>query len=85
MHYAPVRNCSCHISPPCHSCVENPIVCADCGYTDGDEIPCEHEWEYRDDSFDHEFGTEKIPPYEKCILCDEVRNYEAPDQSYADD
>jgi hypothetical protein len=29
--YAPVKDCSCHISPPCNQCVENPIVCSECG------------------------------------------------------
>lgn len=29
--YHPVENCSCHISPPCYKCVENPMVCLDCG------------------------------------------------------
>ncbi len=29
--YEKVENCSCHISPPCHQCVENPLVCLGCG------------------------------------------------------
>lgn len=33
MEYGEVENCSCHISPPCHHCVDNPLVCSDCGYT----------------------------------------------------
>lgn len=28
--YNPVKNCSCHISPPCHACVSNPLVCNEC-------------------------------------------------------
>lgn len=44
----------------------------------GEPLECEHEWEYRDDSFDHEFGTERIPPYEKCLLCDAERPFEDP-------
>jgi hypothetical protein len=31
--YGPVENCSCHISAPCNSCVENPLVCNICHYT----------------------------------------------------
>lgn len=31
MGYEPVENCSCHISPPCSACVENPLVCLKCG------------------------------------------------------
>lgn len=33
--YKRVENCYCHISPPCHNCVENPLVCLDCG----DDLP----------------------------------------------
>lgn len=32
-----VENCSCHISPPCHSCVDNPLVCPKCGWTNEQE------------------------------------------------
>lgn len=28
----PVEGCSCHISPPCSACVNNPLVCDSCGY-----------------------------------------------------
>jgi hypothetical protein len=28
-----VENCSCHISPPCSSCVDAPLVCNKCGFT----------------------------------------------------
>lgn len=27
----PVENCSCHISPPCNRCVNNGVVCKECG------------------------------------------------------
>lgn len=27
-----VQNCHCHISPPCWACVENPLVCSECGH-----------------------------------------------------
>lgn len=29
--FGEVKDCSCHISPPCGSCVENPLVCLECG------------------------------------------------------
>ena len=32
----PVEGCSCHISAPCHACVENVTTCNECGLkTDG--------------------------------------------------
>lgn len=34
---------------------------------------CDHEWEYQDDSFSHEFGTEFIF-YWKCKHCDLTRD-----------
>jgi hypothetical protein len=40
---------------------------------------CDHEWEYHDDSFDHEFGTERIPPYQVCLKCNLEKSYEAPE------
>lgn len=85
LHYPPVEGCYCHISPPCHNCVEQLLVCPDCGWTEGEEVECEHEWEVRDDSFDHEFGTEKIPPYEVCLKCDAHREHEAPIEEYEHD
>jgi hypothetical protein len=27
-----VENCSCHISPPCHSCMELRLLCNECGH-----------------------------------------------------
>lgn len=32
MHYAPVENCSCHISPPCSACTSNLLTCDECGF-----------------------------------------------------
>ena len=32
MEVGPVENCSCHISPPCSACVNNPLTCNVCGY-----------------------------------------------------
>lgn len=29
---------------------------------------CDHDWQFRDDSFDHEFGTEKVHSWE-CSKC----------------
>lgn len=28
------ENCSCHISPPCHSCTSVVLECKECGWTD---------------------------------------------------
>jgi len=28
--YPPVENCSCHINPPCHNCVDNKLECDKC-------------------------------------------------------
>ena len=30
MGYEPVRDCSCHLYPPCSRCVDNPLVCLEC-------------------------------------------------------
>jgi hypothetical protein len=37
MFYGEVENCSCHISPPCSNCVNNPLVCDTCGYNEEGE------------------------------------------------
>jgi hypothetical protein len=34
--YEPVKNCSCHINPPCNKCVNNPLVCLHCGWPAGE-------------------------------------------------
>lgn len=31
LNYNEVTNCYCHISPPCHYCIEQPLVCNYCG------------------------------------------------------
>lgn len=31
MGYEVVEGCTCHVSPPCHRCVDNPLVCLECG------------------------------------------------------
>lgn len=38
MGYEPVKDCSCHICPPCSQCVDNPLRCMECGWTVGDEL-----------------------------------------------
>ena len=35
--YAAVENCSCHIAPPCYQCVNRPLTCQECGWTDDNE------------------------------------------------
>ena len=43
---------------------------------------CDHDWEVVDDSFDHEYGCERIV-FERCALCDEERPHEP--QRFDDD
>lgn len=43
---------------------------------------CDHNWEFQDDSFDHEFGTERIH-YWLCSKCSLVKAMEPGD--YDDD
>jgi hypothetical protein len=31
LYYAPVKNCTCFIAPPCSKCVNNPLTCPECG------------------------------------------------------
>ena len=38
---------------------------------------CDHDWEVIDDSFDHEFGCERIV-FQRCSICDEEREYDPP-------
>lgn len=33
---------------------------------------CDHDWQFRDDSFDHEFGCEQIHSWE-CSKCGETK------------
>lgn len=30
--YPKVVDCSCHLSPPCFACTENPLSCPACGW-----------------------------------------------------
>lgn len=32
LHYPPVHNCTCHISPPCSACTDRQLECDKCGY-----------------------------------------------------
>jgi hypothetical protein len=50
-----------------------------------DPHPCQteagdldHDWKFQDDSFDHEFGVERIH-YFRCDRCDETRPVEPGD------
>jgi len=36
MYLAESENCSCHISPPCGSCTDAPILCSVCGKEAGE-------------------------------------------------
>lgn len=46
---------------------------------DEDDFECEHQWSVTDDSFDHEFGTHRIPPYLECNLCPAKKAIDADD------
>lgn len=35
--YAPVENCSCHISPPCSACTAPRAFCPECDWREADE------------------------------------------------
>lgn len=39
------------------------------------------EWEFCDDSFDHEFGTERVH-YEQCRICNATRALDSDDGDY---
>lgn len=43
----------------------------------------DHEWEFVDDSFDHEYGTEQVH-YWRCKYCDKTREMEAEDEEEAE-
>lgn len=34
----PVKDCSCHISPPCSQCVDNQPICNECGANPDDDL-----------------------------------------------
>jgi hypothetical protein len=43
-----------------------------------EQLDCDHDWKHRDESFDHEFGTEQIffDECEKCGLRRETEPYQ---------
>lgn len=47
-----------------------------------DNPPCDHEWEFVDASFDHEFGTHQDYFY-YCDLCGDDRDVTAADMNAA--
>lgn len=60
-------------------------VCEKCGTSDCDDCGCDHDWEWVDDSFDHEYGTDQCGHY-KCVHCDEVdSDSPAPEYHFDDD
>ena len=38
-----------------------------------EEAPCDHDWVFMDESFDHEFGCQQVY-YWKCALCEATRD-----------
>ena len=34
LEYGLVEDCYCHLTPPCHRCLENPLVCTVCYWED---------------------------------------------------
>ena len=49
--------------------------------SDSLKTECDHDWEFVDDSFDHEFGCEQIH-YWVCSICDTQREMEQGDYDY---
>jgi len=45
------------------------------------ESPCDHEWEFVDDSFDNEYGTEQVH-YFRCSKCDATKDMEPGDYHF---
>jgi hypothetical protein len=54
--------------PKCGTLMENLCACPKCEPATADAEPCDHDWHFEDDSFDHEYGTEVIRYFlcEKC-------------------
>ena len=44
------------------------------------DLPCDHEWEFQDDSFGHEYGTETIQYY-VCINCGETKEIDSKEEN----
>ena len=34
LEYGDAQDCRCHTNPPCHACVDNPLVCTECEWED---------------------------------------------------
>ena len=58
LEYLPVENCRCHISPPCSSCVNNPLTCNQCGW---EEDPPDVGREINDQIYDPSVWISKSP------------------------
>lgn len=39
LHFPPVADCCCHVSPPCQRCIENELCCTKCDWTPSEEEP----------------------------------------------
>lgn len=48
------------------------------------DVECDHDWKVVDDSFDHEYGTERIV-FERCELCGAQREHEPYEGPEADE
>jgi hypothetical protein len=62
-----------------HCCATNANVDLDSANIESqDKSRIDHEWEFQDDSFDHEFGTERVH-YWQCQRCGAMRDMEPAD------
>lgn len=74
----PITKAQC---PNC--CATNPNVDLESATMESDDNShIDHDWKFQDDSFDHEFGTERVH-YWQCERCGATREMEAAD--YHDD
>jgi hypothetical protein len=64
--------------PPTHDMREADTILPARPSCQTDDGGFDHEWEFQDDSFDHEYGTERVH-YWRCAHCDETRAMEAGD------
>lgn len=37
MGFEPVENCYCHNHPPCGNCINNPLICLSCGFSEEEQ------------------------------------------------
>lgn len=61
---------------------DDPHPCAVGKLEDG-SVEYDHDWEFVDDSFDHEYGTEQVH-YFACSRCEMTRNVEPGEFDYFD-